>query len=172
MYPQVIAEFTETEIHLEGLSMGLKIFLIRFKAVIVTCIFGFSVVLSGCAPTVMKPSPEGYRGTSQEAGEFEENAEKSGLSPRALAALQLTEQGRMFLEKNQPDNAIGILERALNLNPNNGRNYYYLAEAWLMKWNIGQATEFNRLAEIYLKDDGEWLNRVILQRERIREQGQ
>ena len=152
--------------------MGLKIFLIRFKVVIVTCIFGFSVVLSGCAPTVMKPSPEGYRGTSQEAGEFEENVEKPGLSPRALAALQLTEQGRMFLEKNQPDNAIGILERALNLNPNNGRNYYYLAEAWLMKWNVGQATEFNRLAEIYLKDDGEWLNRVILQRERIKEQGQ
>jgi tetratricopeptide (TPR) repeat protein len=78
----------------------------------------------------------------------------------------------MFLEKNQPDNAIGILERALNLNPNNGRNYYYLAEAWLMKWNIGQATEFNRLAEIYLKDDSEWLNRVILQRKRIKEQGQ
>lgn len=158
---------------MEGSLMGLKIFLIRVKMVIVTCIFGFSVVLSGCAPTVMKSSPEGYRGTSQEkAGEFGENTEKPGLSPRALAALQLTEQGRMFLEKNQPDNAIGILERALNLNPNNGRNYYYLAEAWLMKWNIGQATEFNRLAEIYLKDDGEWLNRVILQRERIKEQGQ
>ena len=158
---------------MEGSLMGLKIFLIRVKMVIVTCIFGFSVVLSGCAPTVMKSSPEGYRGTSQEeAGEFEENTEKPGPSPRALAALQLTEQGRMFLEKNQPDNAIGILERALNLNPNNGRNYYYLAEAWLMKWNIGQATEFNRLAEIYLKDDGEWLNRVILQRERIKEQGQ
>ncbi len=157
---------------MEGSWMGLKIFLIRFKMVIVTCIFGFSVVLSGCAPSAMKSSPEGYRGTSREAGEFEENTEKPVLSPRALAALQLTEQGRMFLEKNQPDNAIGILERALNLNPNNGRNYYYLAEAWLMKWNIGQATEFNRLAEIYLKDDSEWLNRVILQRKRIKEQGQ
>lgn len=153
--------------------MVLKVFLIRFKMVVVTCIFGSSVVLSGCAPAVMKPSPEGYRGTSQEeAGEFEENTEKPALSPRALAALQLTEQGRMFLEKNQPDNAIGILERALNLNPNNGRNYYYLAEAWLMKQNIGQAMEFNRLAEIYLKDDNEWLNRVISQRERIKEQGQ
>jgi tetratricopeptide (TPR) repeat protein len=153
--------------------MGLKVLLISFKMVIVTCIFGLSMVLSGCAPAVMKSSPAVYGETPREgAGEFEENAEKPGLSPRALAALQLTEQGRMFLEKNQPDDAIGILERALNLNPNNGRNYYYLAEAWLMKWNIGQATEFNRLAEIYLKDDSEWLNRVILQRERIKEQGQ
>ncbi len=152
--------------------MGLKIFLISIKMVIVTCIFGFGMVLSGCAPTVMRPSPEVYRETPRESDEFEKNAEKPGFSPRALAALQLTEQGRMFLENNQPDDAIGILERALNLNPNNGRNYYYLAEAWLMKWNIGQATEFNRLAEIYLKDDSEWLYRVILQRERIKERNQ
>jgi len=152
--------------------MGLKTFLISFKMVVVTCILGLSMVISGCAPAVMKPSPEVYRETPREADEFEENAEKPGPSPRVLAALQLTEQGRMFLENNQPDDAIGILERALNLNPNNGRNYYYLAEAWLMKWNIGQATEFNRLAEIYLKDDSEWLYRVILQRERIKERNQ
>jgi len=56
----------------------------------------------------------------------------------------------------------------LNLNPGNGRNYYYLAEAWLMKGNIGQAMEFNRLAEVYLKDDSEWLHRVIGQRGRIK----
>jgi tetratricopeptide (TPR) repeat protein len=152
--------------------MELKIFLNSFKLVLVTCIFGFSMVFSGCTTAVMKPSPEVYRESAEEVHEFEKNAEKPGLSPRALAALQLTEQGRMFLEDNQPDDAIGILERALNLNPNNGRNYYYLAEAWLMKWNIEQATEFNRLAEIYLKDDSEWLNRVILQRERIKEYGQ
>ena len=152
--------------------MGLKVLLISFKMVIVTCIFGFSMVLSGCAPAVMTPSQGVNRETPREADEFEKNAEKPSLSPRALAALQLTEQGRMFLENNQPDDAIGILERALNLNPNNGRNYYYLAEAWLMKRNVGQATEFNRLAEIYLKDDSEWLNRVILQRERIEERDQ
>jgi predicted Zn-dependent protease len=152
--------------------MGLKSFLINIKMVIVTCFFGFSMVLSGCASSVMKPSPEIYRGTPQRADELKENTEKTDISPRVLAALQLTEQGRMFLENNQPDDAIGILERALNLNPDNGRNYYYLAEAWLVKGNIGQATEFNRLAEIYLKDDGEWLSRVILQRERIKEHGQ
>jgi len=41
-----------------------------------------------------------------------------------------------------------------------------------MKWNVGQAAEFNRLAEIYLKDDSEWRYRVRLQRERIKEQDQ
>ena len=151
--------------------MGLKVFLTIIKVVIVTCLFGFSILLSGCAPSVIKPSPEIYRETPKgESDQFKGNAEESGLTPRALAALQLTEQGRMFLENNQPDDAIGILERALNLNPNNGRNYYYLAEAWLMKLNIGQAMEFNRLAEIYLRDDNEWLDRVILQKQRIEEQ--
>lgn len=152
--------------------MGLKVFSTAFKVVIVTFIVGFGMFLSGCARPVMKPSPEVYRETPREADQSEENVKKPGPSPRALAALQLTEQGRMFLENNQPDNAIGTLERALNLNPNNGLNYYYLAEAWLMKWNFGQAMEFNRLAEIYLKDDREWLNRVILQRERIKEHNQ
>ena len=152
--------------------MGLKVLSTTFKVVVVTFIFGFGTLLSGCAPGVIKPSPEVYRETPREADQFEESVEKPGPTPRALAALQLTEQGRIFLENNRPDDAIGILERALNLNPNNGRNYYYLAEAWLMKWNIGQAMEFNRLAEIYLKDDGEWLNRVMLQRKRIKEHGQ
>ena len=149
--------------------MGLKAFLIHFKMVMATVIFGFLMVLSGCAPAVVKSAPSAPWETPQNAGGGEKNAEKQGLSPRALAALQLTEQGRMFLENKQPDDAIGILERALNLNPDNGRNYYYLAEAWLMKGNIGQAAEFNRLAEIYLKDDNEWLQRVILQKERITE---
>jgi predicted Zn-dependent protease len=147
--------------------MELKIFLIRFKTIIAACIFGFSMILAGCAPLVVKSTPGASWETPREADGAEENAGKSGLSPRALAALQLTEQGRMFLENQQPDDAIGILERALNLNPDNGRNYYYLAEAWLMKGNMDQAGEFNRLAGIYLKDDNEWVQRVIHQRERM-----
>jgi tetratricopeptide (TPR) repeat protein len=148
--------------------MGLKIFLIRFKILIATFIFGFIMIFSGCAPAVVRSTPGVSLQTHQET-EGGENAEKSGLSPRALAALQLTEQGRIFLENRQPDEAIGILERALNLNPDNGRNYYYIAEAWLMKGNIGQAAQFNRLAKIYFKDDNEWLRKVLLQRERITE---
>jgi predicted Zn-dependent protease len=130
------------------------------------------MALSGCAPSVMQTQTNIYREAPQNNDEVKEDTGKADINPRVLAALQLTEQGRIFLENNQPDDAIGILERALNLNPDNGKNYYYLAEAWLMKGNIDQAAEFNRLAEIYLKDDSEWLNRVILQSERIKERYQ
>ena len=90
-------------------------------------------------------------------------------SPRALASLQLTEQGRILLESGDPDNAISIFERAININPTNGQNYYYLSEAWLLKGDTIQAKEFNQLAEIHLEDDHEWMRRVLQQRERIEE---
>lgn len=89
-------------------------------------------------------------------------------SPRAVASLRLTEQARVLLESGKVDDAISTLERAINLNPSNGRNYYYLAEAWLRKGNPSQAREFNRLAAIYLRDEPEWINRVDNQKERIK----
>jgi len=89
-------------------------------------------------------------------------------SPRAVASLRLTEQARVLLESGKVDDAISTLERAINLNPSNGRNYYYLAEAWLRKGNPLQAREFNRLAAIYLRDEPEWINRVDNQKERIK----
>lgn len=90
-------------------------------------------------------------------------------NPRAMAALQLTDQGRRLLEDRQPDKAIRVLEQAVSLNPLNGQNYYYLAEAWLMKGAVDQAKEFNQLAGIHLKDDSEWLIRVARQANQIAE---
>lgn len=91
-------------------------------------------------------------------------------TPRALAALELTEQGRILIERKRPDTAIRTLERAMNLYPKNGKVYYYLSEAWLLKENIAQAAEFNRLARIYLQKDPEWASRVEHQRKRIQNQ--
>ena len=85
-----------------------------------------------------------------------------------MASLRLTEQARVLLESGKVDEAITTLERAMNVNPSNGQNYYYLAEAWLKKGNPSQAREFNRLAAIYLKDEPGWMNRVKDQQERIR----
>jgi len=87
--------------------------------------------------------------------------------PRALTSLRLTEQAQLYLEGRKPDEAIRILERAVNLDPNNGRNYYFLAAAYLSKDVPGQAREFNRLAGIYLTDDSSWMEKVERQRERI-----
>lgn len=90
-------------------------------------------------------------------------------SPRVAAALQLTEQGRQLLEKGQPDKAIRVLEQAVSLDPNNGQNYYYLSEALLMKKIPTEAKEFNRLAEMYLKQDPQWRTRIVQQAQRIAE---
>ena len=89
------------------------------------------------------------------------------LSPREKASLQLTEEGRQFLDEDQPDQAIRSLEQAISLNPDNGPCYYYLAEAWLQKGNFSEARQFNSLAESYLKKDEGWMARVARQADKI-----
>lgn len=88
-------------------------------------------------------------------------------TPRAMASLRLTEQARLMIESKKPDEAIGLLEKAINIDPGNGSNYYYLAEAWMIKGNRTQALEFNRMAEIYLGDNADWKARVQRQKGRI-----
>ncbi len=89
------------------------------------------------------------------------------LSPRTQASLRLTDQGRMLLEDGKVGDAIRMLERAINLDPGNGLNYYYLSEAWLYKGNFKQSEEFNALAGMYLKRSHEWMDLVREQRGRI-----
>lgn len=89
-------------------------------------------------------------------------------TPRTVASLRLTEQARSLLESGNPDQAIRTLERAMNLSPSNGENFFYLSQAWLMKGNLRQAEEFNRLAVLHLKRDANWMARVAEQAERIR----
>ena len=71
------------------------------------------------------------------------------------------------MEQGKPDDAISMLERAVSLNPTNGINYFYIAEAWLLKGDTVQAEEFNRLAVIYLREDSEWIAKAREQEERI-----
>jgi tetratricopeptide (TPR) repeat protein len=109
------------------------------------------VLLSGCVKLVAR---EETRSTQQ-------------LSPREKAALQLTEEGRQLLDKDQPDQAIRSLEQAISLDPDNGPCYYYLAEAWLQKGNFSEARQFNSLAENYLKKDKGWNVRLARQADKI-----
>lgn len=85
----------------------------------------------------------------------------------ALAALALSEKGQSYLRDGKPDEAIRVLERAVNLHPGNGENYYFLAEAWLLKGNAAQAKEFNHLAAIHTATDPEWIGRIQAQTVRI-----
>jgi tetratricopeptide (TPR) repeat protein len=90
-------------------------------------------------------------------------------TPRASASMQLTIEGHRLLESGRVDDAISVLERAVGLDPANGQNYYYLSDAWLRKGDIDQAEEFNRLAELYLKDNRKWRSRIKQQQEWIGE---
>jgi tetratricopeptide (TPR) repeat protein len=119
--------------------------------------------LGGCSGTPVSWGPPFPPRT--DVGDTVPGGEPS--DPRARASLQLTRQGRTFLEEGKPDEAISVLERAVGLDPSNGLNYFYLAEAWLLKDNLEQAGEFNRLAGIYLEGDFTWMRRVREQREWI-----
>ncbi len=132
------------------------------KAIHILCILLLAAWLAGCP----KPTLKGYPSEGDQIT-VEEEAEQE--NPRAVASLQLTDQGRRLVENKQPDKAIRVLEQAVSLHPTNGRNYYYLAEAWLMKGFADQAREFNHLAEIHLKDDHQWMIRVGRQADRIAE---
>ncbi len=88
---------------------------------------------------------------------------------RAKAALELTRKAIAYLTKSQPDSAISLLERAINMDSQNGETYFYMAQAWIMKGNPDQALQFNRLAEIRLGTVPEWQARIAEQRERIQE---
>ena len=113
------------------------------------------IISSTPSPKISPPKPEKILPTHKQ------------LSPRALASLQLTQQGQTLLEKGKPDDAIRILERAIRIHSGTGQNYYYLSEAWIVKRDATQANEFHRLAEIYLKKDAEWSARLNQQRIRI-----
>ena len=97
----------------------------------------------------------------------EKDQNNQQASPRETAALQLTEQGRIFLEEGSLDSAISLLERAISLSPANGCICYYLAEAWLGKGDQEHAREFNRLAGLYLDENTEWLNKIREQKKKI-----
>jgi tetratricopeptide (TPR) repeat protein len=136
-----------------------------FKSLLILCIGGLGFGVLGCAQVTSTTSSQASWNRHMQTGETGSTPEN--LSPRTVASLQLTAQGRLFLESGKPDHAIRIYEQALNLDPANGQNYYYLSEAWLMKGNIAQAAEFNRLASIYLEGDSKWMDRVMEQRDRI-----
>ena len=88
-------------------------------------------------------------------------------SAQVLAARALVDQGRQFLAQGDPDAAIRVLERSVALDSTVGQNYYYLAEAWIMKQNVHQARAFNRLADLHLGRNPDWRNRIARQNDRI-----
>ncbi len=146
--------------------------LIKSTATIFLC--AIILVVAGCikkppleqAPSVKTPADQEAPARPVQPTKPAQPAEPS---PRAQASAELTEEGSRLLKKNQPDKAIRVLEQAITLDPDNGRNYYYMAEAWLLKEVASEAKEFNSLAELHLKGQNEWMIRVAQQADRIAE---
>jgi cytochrome c-type biogenesis protein CcmH/NrfG len=133
----------------------------RWSLIYVTALCLLLFALTGClkeTPPVQLPAPE---------SEGLPPGKTVGPNPRVQASLKLTDQGRRMIEAQKPENAIRVLEQAISLNPDDGRNYYYLAEAWLMKKFVTEARKFNYLAEARLKGNEDWIRRVARQAERI-----
>ena len=132
----------------------------KLTSILLACFLVLTI--AGCVKKqVAQPLPSAQ-------GQIEPESEQTP-DPRALASLQLTDQGRRLVLAGKSDQAIRVLEQAISLNPENGRNYYYLAEAWLLKGVITEAKKFNQLAEIHSKDDPGWMPSVIQQANQIRE---
>jgi tetratricopeptide (TPR) repeat protein len=128
----------------------------------------------GCAPRVVlrpRPAPE-IPAPSAETGdplEIPREGQTPGAKkPQELASIELIDQARGLIDADRPDDAIRILERAVNLHPQNGETYYYLAEAWLKKGNVPQAKEFHLLAGIYLGMDHKWSSKLKRQEIKIK----
>jgi len=152
--------------------------LINFKNFLVILLLAIELATMGCTttspravppPYSLPPSPPPSAPSKPDTAVIPEEPKEpeDRLGPRAVASLQMTEQGRELIERNKVDDAIAVLERAVSLNPGNGQNYYYLAEAWLQKRNISQAGEFNSLAGTYLEGDKTWMVKVEEQKKRI-----
>lgn len=134
----------------------------------VSALLATALLLSACQkPLVARAPADRPAPPPRPAVSLPEPSAPPPPTPQQIAARQLTEEGRKLLDAERPDDAITVLERALSLDAENGRNYYFLGEAWLRKGNFEQAREFNRLAELYLRENPAWLKSVARQRGRI-----
>lgn len=151
------------------------------------CVFaGFALLgLTACGTGVIQPSPGAGRrpvpeqsgpekgGPGGQTGKAE--AKKQPASPtqpdpsRMRASLTLARQARELISEGRADRAIRALERAVSIHPSSWRNYYYLAEAWLLKKNAEQALHFNELAALHLPGDAPGQKRIADQRRRIQQ---
>ncbi len=128
--------------------------------------------LAACAQSYVegqltRPPPAAAQALSAKPPVMDADRGGRGPSPGATASLNLRRQAVGLIADGRLEEAIRILERAVNLAPSDGVNYYYLAEAWRRKGNTARALEFNRLAQLYLGDSPDWQSNLQNQRRAI-----
>jgi hypothetical protein len=82
---------------------------------------------------------------------------EAARTPSRATALRITEQARIALGRGEIDEAIGLLTRAVSIEPGNSYIYFYLGRAYLQKGNLEQAMTFLKRAEIGFASEPAWL---------------
>lgn len=152
--------------------MALKIFSGKFSfrpCWFLVIIIGLAA-FSGCAgmqPVAERPVEAGLPAP--------ENVDSGGSNGqggdyRTAASHSLTMEGYRLIQSGNFNGAIRVLERAVGVNPGDGQGYFYLAEAWIGKNALTQASRFNEMAIMYLRDNPVWLQRARAQKKRIEKQ--
>lgn len=91
-------------------------------------------------------------------------------TPKSRASSKMVETGRGHLAAGNFSDAERVFQDAVNVDPNNGIAYYYLAKT---KFELGQFVPANGLldkAEALLAGSEEWTEAVEVLREMIKEQ--
>ncbi len=84
-------------------------------------------------------------------------------SPSMVASAQWVEEGIRAIDAGDYNRATAVLERAISVEPNNGRAFYYYGLAMGERGNPNNALTLLRKAEILLRNDGRSLAEVYAQ---------
>jgi tetratricopeptide (TPR) repeat protein len=80
-----------------------------------------------------------------------------------VASAQWVEEGIRAIDAGDYNRATAVLERAISVEPNNGRAFYYYGLAMGERGNPNNALTLLRKAEILLRNDGRSLAEVYAQ---------
>jgi tetratricopeptide (TPR) repeat protein len=80
-----------------------------------------------------------------------------------VASVQWVEEAIHAIEEGNHDRAAGLLERAISVEPNNGRAFYYYGLAMGERGDTASAITLLRKAEILLQGDARALGEVYAQ---------
>jgi len=116
-----------------------------------------NVPLPGGAVPVPGPTPT--PGTARAS----RRAPAAPPSPTLLASAQWVEEAILAIESGNHDRATILLERAISVEPNNGKAFYYYGLAMGERGNTASALSLLRKAEILLQGEGQALGDVYAQ---------
>lgn len=126
------------------------------------------LVVWGCAPPPVRypPRPPVTSPSPQSPGQPTPPASRpsaSQPSPSMLASAQWVTEARQAVEAGDYDRAVVLLERAISVEPNNGRAFYYYGLVLGERGEAQQALRHLRKAEILLRGDHGSLGNVYAQ---------